>query len=182
MRSLHFYVKAYRDRRIFYNLPMKARNVGVALFVGIMIAQSALILNWGEPYPAIALPRVAGTVTNQYDTLRTRHTVFVAETRSGARKEVSTSEIFNDAPSNIRSTIPAYLQEHLQYRGGTFLDSQTKNGIRFWLLERVESAGISGVQKIYATSIEKHHPICRGCNHSVIVHDTLSSTLLVNKE
>jgi len=147
-----------------------------------MIAQSVLILTWGEPYPSIALPRVAGTINNQYDTLRTRQNVFVVETRTGAKLEMSASEIFNDAPPNIRSTIPAYLREHLQYGTGTFLDVKTKNRVRDWLVSRAEAAGVTSVQKIYGITIETHHPICERCDRSEIVQDTLSSTLLVNTQ
>lgn len=160
---------------------MKVRSYVVIVFLVLMAAQTLLILTWGEPYPSIALPRVAGTVSQQ-DTITARKEVFLIETGSTRQKTVSPSEIFYDAPPNLRGPIPSYLKRHLQYREGPYLDQATKTKIRNWLVERLEATGISEVRRVYGASIETRHPICARCDHSNVQRDTSSSVLLFRQE
>jgi hypothetical protein len=160
---------------------MQTRSYVVFVFATLMVAQSALILTWGEPYPSIALPRVAGTIVNQYDTLQTRRTTFIVETVSGQRRFLSAEELFSDAPPNIRGPIPKYLQQHLQYNQ-SFLKSETKEQIRRWLIGRIERAGIQRVKSVHGASIKTGHPICAGCDPSNVVRDTSSLVLLIHRE
>lgn len=160
---------------------MKGRSYVVIAFLMLMVAQTLLIFTWGEPYPSIALPRVAGTVSQQ-DTITARREVFFVQTSSEKQKTVFPSEVFHDAPPNLRKPIPSYLRHHLQYREGPYLDQATKTRIRNWLVERLGAMGISEVRRVYGASIETRHPICPRCDHSNVRRDTSLPDLLFRQK
>jgi len=157
------------------------RSYVVVAFAVIMISQTLLIFKWGEPYPSIALPRVAGTIS-QKDTIEASREVFIVQNNCNKYQTVYPSQLFSDAPPSIRKPIPSYLRDHIQYREGPYLSQRTKTSIRNWIVNRLRQTGISEVQRVYGASIETRHPICARCDHSEVQRDTSSLTLLFRRE